>query len=92
MIKILNFYSVKIFYKKEEKKQPEEQEEKAAAEDLSKSISGLAWEKDRTVITKALVGDEVTLCAHTQHSRWYKRNDKDCRKRCGRSRRRRYNT
>ena len=54
-------------YKKEEKKQPEEQEEKAAGEDLSKSISSLAWKKDGTVITKALVGDEVTLCADTHN-------------------------
>jgi len=53
--------------KKEEKKQPAEQEEKAAGEDLSKSISGLAWKKDGTVITKALVGDEVTLCADTHN-------------------------
>ena len=54
-------------YKKEEKKQPAEQEEKAAGEDLRKSISGLAWKKDGTVITKALVGDEVTLCANTHN-------------------------
>lgn len=55
-------------------------------------ITNPHWENaDGQTITKALVGDEVTLCAHTQHSRWYKRNDKDCRKRCGRSRRR-YNT
>ena len=54
-------------YKKEEKKQPAEQEEKAAGEDLSKSISSLAWKKDGTVITKALVGDEVTLCANTHN-------------------------
>ena len=54
-------------YKKEEKKQPAEQEEKAAGEDLSKSISSLAWKKDGTVITKALVGDEVTLCADTHN-------------------------
>ena len=67
MIKILNFYSIKILYKKEEKKQPAEQEEKAAGEDLSKSISSLAWKKDGTVITKALVGDEVTLCADTHN-------------------------
>ena len=54
--------------KKEEKQQPEEQEEKAAAaEDLSKSISGLAWKKDGEPITKALVGDEVTLCADTHN-------------------------
>ena len=66
MIKILNFYSIKILYKKEEKK-TEEQEEKAAGEDLSKSISGLAWKKDGTVITTALVGDEVTLCADTHN-------------------------
>ena len=52
---------------KEEKQQPEEQEEKAAAEDLSKSISGLAWKKDGEPITKALVGDEVTLCADTHN-------------------------
>ena len=66
MIKILNFYSIKILYKKEEKK-TEEQEEKAAAEDLSKSINGLAWKKDGEQISKALVGDEVTLCADTHN-------------------------
>ena len=54
--------------KKEEKQQPKEQEEKAAAaEDLSKSINGLAWKKDGEQISKALVGDEVTLCADTHN-------------------------
>ena len=67
MIKILNFYSIKILYKKEEKKQPEEQEEKAAAEDLSKSISNPVWKKDGAPVSKALVGDEVTLCADTHN-------------------------
>ena len=54
--------------KKEEKQQPEEQKEKAAvAEDLSKSIHNPVWKKNGKQISKALVGDEVTLCADTHN-------------------------